>query len=111
MRHYPGVAGLMLGVAIFTLPQSSLAAPRCVATAELDQIISPAKGYIRLGRGTTNDGTTIDVFVAPMTASWIAVARLSPNRSCIITEGKNWQGDGPFSAPALPAAPQEGSSS
>jgi len=109
MRHYLGVAGLTLGIMVSTSPV--FAAPRCGATTELDQIISPAKGYLRLGRGITTDGTTIDVFVAPMTASWIAVARLSPSRSCIITEGKNWRQDVPFSAPALPSAPQEGPSS
>jgi len=108
MRHYLGVAGLMLGIMITT---PVLAAPRCGATVELDRSLAPDKGFIRLGRGTTTDGTTIDVFVAPMTASWVAVARLTPSRSCIITEGKNWQSDVQFSAPALPAAPQEGPSS
>lgn len=100
MRYQIGVAGLMLGATIYAAPV--LAAPRCGATGELDQVISPAKGYIRLGRGTTTDGTTIDVYVAPMNASWVAVARLTPSRSCIITEGKNWQSDVHAPAPALP---------
>ena len=100
MRYQIGVAGLMLGAMIFSAPV--LAAPRCGSTVEFDRSLAPDKGYLRLGRGTTTDGTIIDVYVAPMTASWLAVARLTPSRSCIITEGKNWESDVHAPAPALP---------
>lgn len=102
MRYVHGIAGLSLGAMILALPSLTLAAPRCGATEELDQALTPAKGYIRLGRGTTTEGTVIDIYTAPMTAAWVAVARLTATRSCIITEGKNWQSDVPFSLPALP---------
>ncbi len=102
MRYVKGIAGLSLGAMILAMPSLSLGAPRCGDTADLDQTLTPAKGFIRLGRGATTDGTIIDIYTAPMTAAWVAVARLSPSRSCIITEGKNWQSDVPFSLPAIP---------
>lgn len=102
MRPIFGVAGLALGACVLVIPQSTFAAPRCGPAAELDRNLAPDKGYLRLGRGTTSDGTIIDVYVAPMTASWVAVARLAPSRSCIITEGKNWRSDVHAPAPELP---------
>lgn len=104
MRYFQSIAGLTLGAMIMAVPSLTLAAPRCGSTAELDQALAPAKGFIRLGRGTTAEGTTIDVYIAPMTASWVAVARLTSSRSCIITEGKNWQSDTHAPAPTLPSA-------